>query len=204
MKTISTLEELRDHYGEPSERSLKKQMTRLDRHARAFLEKSPFVLIGSSSPGRLPDVSPKGDAPGFVVVIDDRTIAIPDRPGNKRLDTYENVIADPAVGLLFLIPGMDETLRINGRATISIDDDLLEQTFCQGRKALSALVVSVEEVYLHCPKAFMRSKLWDAASFIERGAMPSMGAMLKDQIGLAESAADLDGEMAARHRATMY
>lgn len=204
MGAITTIEELRALYGAPGERALKKQMRRLDSHAKAFLARSPFVLIGSAAPGRLPDVSPKGDRPGFAAVLDDETIAIPDRPGNKRLDTYENVLENPAVGLLFLLPGMDETLRINGSAEIRTDAELLTRLAVDGRRPVTALVVKTREVYFHCAKAFMRSALWDPAGLTDRGSMPSLGAMLKDQIGLSGELADIDREMAERYRATLY
>ena len=179
-------------------------MRRLDAHARGFLERSPFVLIGSSAPGKLPDVSPKGDKPGFALVLDDQRIAIPDLPGNKRLDTFENVIANPMVGLLFLIPGMDETLRINGRAEIHADPELLERLAVDGKRPISALVVAADEVYFHCAKAFMRSQLWDPASLIDRKTMPTLGAMLKDQIGLAEETGTIDEALDRGYRASLY
>ncbi len=204
MTAITTIEALRALYGAPHELSLKKEMRRLDAHARRFLERSPFVLIGSSAPGKLPDVSPKGDRPGFALVLDDQRIAIPDRPGNKRLDTFENVIANPMVGLLFLIPGMDETLRINGRAEIHADPELLERLAVDGKQPISALVVAADEVYFHCAKAFMRSQLWDPASLIDRKTMPTLGAMLKDQIGLAEETGTIDEALDRGYRASLY
>ncbi len=204
MTAITTIEALRALYGAPHELSLKKEMRRLDAHARGFLERSPFVLIGSSAPGKLPDVSPKGDKPGFALVLDNHRIAIPDRPGNKRLDTFENVIANPMVGLLFLIPGMDETLRINGRAEIHADPELLERLAVDGKRPISALVVAADEVYFHCAKAFMRSQLWDPASLIDRKTMPTLGAMLKDQIGLAEETGTIDEALDRGYRASLY
>lgn len=204
MTAIGTIEELRALYGAPGVRSVQKQMSRLDAHAKAFLAKSPFVLIGSSAPGKRPDVSPKGDQPGFAAVIDDTHIAIPDRPGNKRLDTYENVLASPQVGLLFLLPGMDETLRVNGTAQIRIDDALLDRCAHDGKRPISVLLVAAQEVYFHCAKAFMRSGLWDAGKQIDRTTMPTFGAMLKDQIGLAGAVQDIDREMVDRYRVTMY
>ena len=204
MTKISTIEALRALYGPPGVRSVQKEMPRLDAHAKAFLARSPFVLIGSSAPGKLPDVSPKGDERGFAAVIDDTHIAIPDRPGNKRLDTYENVLANPMVGLLFLLPGMDETLRVNGTAEIRIDDDLLDRCAHDGKRPLSVLLVEAREVYFHCAKAFMRSKLWDAGQQIDRATMPTLGAMLKDQIGLSGEVQDIDREMVERYKVTLY
>ncbi|MBP0437308.1 pyridoxamine 5'-phosphate oxidase family protein [Tianweitania sediminis] len=204
MSVIKTAEELRSVYKAPLERAVLKQMSRLDKHAHAFLQRCPFVMIGSCAEGGRADVSPKGDQPGFVRALDDRTIAIPDRPGNNRLDTYENLLTNPNVGLIFLIPGMDETLRINGRAEIRTDPELLQMFEYDGRLPISVMVVTVEEVYLHCAKAFMRSGLWNPSTFIERSSFPSFGAMLKDQIRLEESAAEIDQNLAERYKATLY
>ncbi|MBP0617320.1 pyridoxamine 5'-phosphate oxidase family protein [Jiella mangrovi] len=204
MSAITTSEALRALYGEPQELAVTKEMRRLDSHARRFLEKSPFVLIGSSAPGRLPDVSPKGDRPGFTLVLSDDRIAIPDWPGNNRLDTLENVIANPAVGLLFLLPGMGETLRINGQAEIRTDRDILDRMAVRGKAPISALVVATDEVYFHCAKAFMRSKLWDPETRIDRETMPTLGAMLKDQAGLEGDLGEIDRALEQGCRATLY
>ncbi|HDZ74624.1 MAG TPA: pyridoxamine 5'-phosphate oxidase family protein [Aurantimonas coralicida] len=204
MTKIATIEALRALYGSPSVRAAQKQLPRLDAHAKAFLGRSPFMLIGSSSPGKLPDVSPKGGEPGFAAIIDDTHIAIPDRPGNKRLDTYENLLANPIVGLLFLLPGMDETLRVNGTAEIRTDDELLDRCAYEGKRPISVLLVEAKEVYFHCAKAFMRSGLWDADKQIDRATMPTLGAMLKDQIGLSGEIQDIDREMVERYKVTMY
>ncbi len=204
MTKIATIGQLRALYGAPGVRAVKKQMPRLDVHAKAFLAKSPFVLIGSSAPGKLPDVSPKGDQPGFAAIIDDTRIAIPDRPGNKRLDTYENVLVNPAVGLLFLLPGMDETLRVNGTAEIRTDEDLLERCAYEGKPPISVLLVAVKEVYFHCAKAFMRSGLWETDKQIDRATMPTLGAMLKDQIGLSGDAVEIHRDMVERYKVTLY
>jgi len=204
MSIITTPEELRSVYKPALERSVQKEMSSLDKHAKAFLARSPFVLIGSCAEGGRADVSPKGDQPGFVRALDNRTVAIPDRPGNNRLDTYENVLTNPQVGLIFLVPGMNETLRINGRAEIRIDDELKAMFEYQGKLPISVMVVAVEEVYLHCAKAFMRSGLWDASTFIERSSFPSFGAMLKDQISLEETPAEIDRGLEERYRITLY
>ena len=204
MTKIATIEALRAIYGPPGVRSVQKEMPRLDSHAKTFLARSPFVLIGSSAPGKLPDVSPKGDEPGFAAVIDETHIAIPDRPGNKRLDTYENILANPMVGLLFLLPGMDETLRVNGTAEIRIDEGLLDRCAHDGKRPISVLLVEIREVYFHCAKAFMRSGLWDAGKQIDRATMPTLGAMLKDQIGLSGEVHDIDREMVERYKVTLY
>ena len=204
MSIIKTPEELRSVYKPALDRSVQKEMSSLDKHTKAFLARSPFVLIGSCAEGGRADVSPKGDQPGFVRALDDRTVAIPDRPGNNRLDTYENVLTNPQVGLIFLVPGMNETLRINGRAEIRIDDELKAMFEYQGKLPISVMVVAVEEVYLHCAKAFMRSGLWDASTFMERSSFPSFGAMLKDQISLEETPAEIDRGLEERYRITLY
>jgi len=146
--------------GEPSEVARKKELPALDPHARAFIARSPFLLLGTSGPDGRCDVSPKGDAPGFVRVLDDQHLVIPDRPGNKRLDGMRNILTNPHVGLIFLIPGRRETLRVNGRACVTRDEALLASMDAQGKRPLLAIGVEVEEVFLHCAKAFIRSSLW--------------------------------------------
>jgi len=204
MDFIETLSDLRAVYGDASEIARKKQLAKLDTHSRNFLSKSPFVVIGSQDGMGLGDATPKGDAPGFTLVLDDTTIAIPDRPGNNRLDTWENVIRNPAVGLLFLIPGMQETLRINGRGRLTIDPDLCERLAMNGRPAKAALVVETDEVYMHCAKAFMRSNLWKPDSWPARSEMPTFGEIIRDQMQLAASAEDIDRNLAEGYQKTMW
>src|SRR5213594_2046599 len=157
---VTTESELRDLLGSPSQRAIKKDVAVLDEHCRAFIARSPFLLLATSSATGRCDVSPKGDAPGFVLVLDDTHLVVPDRPGNRRLDGMGNLLANPRVGLLFLIPGKAETLRINGRAWIVRDEDLLERLAHEGRRPQLAIGVEVEECFMHCAKAFKRSKLW--------------------------------------------
>ncbi len=178
--------ELREIFGWPTERARNKQIDRLDDHCRAIIGKSPFILLGTSNASGRCDVSPKGDYPGFVRVLDDKTIAIPDLPGNNRLDTLTNMIDNPQVGLIFMIPGMNETLRINGKVRLVLDSDLLESMAFQGKLPKLAIVVDVEEVFSHCPKAFMRSKLWTDENRIERSELPSFAEILRDHAGLVE------------------
>ncbi len=178
---IETKEELREFYGPANERSVKKQMAKLDEHAKNFIALSPFMVI-SSATAEGADASPKGDPPGFVKVIDDSTLIIPDRPGNNRVDTMSNIVENNHVGLLFLVPGMCETLRVNGRARITTDPEVLEPHSMKGRLPRSAMIVDVEDVYLHCAKALIRADLWNAENHIERKSFPSMGQMLSDQI----------------------
>jgi len=178
--------ELRGIFGQPSERALNKQIDRLDVHCRAIIKKCPFILLGTSNTEGRCDVSPKGDYPGFVRVLDDRTIAIPDLPGNNRLDTLRNMIANPQVGLIFMIPGMNETLRINGKIQLVRDAELLQSMAYEGKSPKLAIVVHVQEVFTHCPKAFLRSKLWSDEFRIDRSELPSFAEILKDHTGLVD------------------
>ncbi|MBY0294529.1 MAG: pyridoxamine 5'-phosphate oxidase family protein [Methylobacterium sp.] len=182
MTAETTAETVRAHYGEPSDRALAKQLVRLDGHARAFIALSPFLVIASSDAAGRGDATPRGDAPGFVAVLDDATLLIPDRLGNRRADTMLNVTENPQVGLLFLVPGIDESLRVNGRARFTTDADLLAPLAVQGRPPVAGLIVTVEEVYFHCGKALMRSRLWDPDTRVERASFPSLGRILADQI----------------------
>lgn len=188
MQFITSREELRSIYKPASEGSLRKELKALDSHFASFIGRSPFVLIGTSDGKGHADVTPKGDRPGFVAVLDSRTIAIPDRPGNNRLDTLENLLVEPSIGLLFLIPGMDETLRINGRAKITADDALRARFTVDGKLPQAVIVVEVEAAYMHCAKAFMRSRLWHPETWPDRKSLPTLGQILKDQLALDESA----------------
>jgi hypothetical protein len=172
---------LRGLYQPPMELAVLKQLDRLDGHCRNFIAHSPFAVIGTTRPGEGADVSPRGDAPGFVRVLDDRTIAIPDRPGNNRLDTMSNIVAEAAVGLLFFIPGIDETLRINGSARISRDPELLAAAAFNGREPRVIILVTVKEAFLHCGKALIRSKLWREDYRIDKKDFPSLGRMIVEQ-----------------------
>ncbi|MEP9378063.1 pyridoxamine 5'-phosphate oxidase family protein [Aquabacter sp. CN5-332] len=203
MSRVQTLEELRTLYAEPKGRSVDKVLHLFERHCRHFISLSPFALLATSSADGAMDVSPRGDHPGFVSVEDDRTLLLPDRPGNNRLDSLENILANPGVGLLFLIPGVDETLRVNGTAEIHADADLLARFAIGGKKPATVLRITLTEAYLHCAKALMRSRLWDPEARIERTALPSMGEMLKDQIwGLGE--VESQEEMVRRYRELLY
>lgn len=204
MEFIGSVEELRGHYGVRHDLAVKKELPLLDGHGRSFIGRSPFVLIGSQDADGNADVTPKGDAPGFVAVLDDRTLAIPDRPGNNRLDTWENVIANPAVGLLFLIPGMNETLRVNGTARVTADAALRERMAVDGKLPLTVLVVTMKAVYMHCAKAFIRSQLWKPESWPDRSSMPTLGAILRDQLALAETAQTLDASLDEAYRKTLW
>ena len=161
MDVVEDFEELREIYGPPSDRSVKKQLSRFDKHCRAFIARSPFLVIASSDPSGRCDASPKGDAPGFVQVLDDETLLIPDRLGNNRVDTIGNLLERPGVGLIFFVPGLNETLRVNGRARITTDPALLEPLAVNGKVPRSGILVAAEEIYFHCGKALIRSDLWN-------------------------------------------
>ena len=179
--TVSDEAALRGLYEQPMELAILKQLDRLDAHCRNFLAHSPFVVIGSTRVGRGTDVSPRGDAPGFARVLDDHTIAIPDRPGNNRLDTMSNIITDAEVGLLFFIPGIDETLRINGTAKFSRDTELLSAAAVGGREPRLVILVTVREAFLHCGKALKRSRLWHDDYRVDKKSFPSLGRMIVEQ-----------------------
>jgi PPOX class probable FMN-dependent enzyme len=206
MDFVTTSDELRTIYKtpRPTDGSIRKELKGLDGHCRSFIGKSPFVLIGSSDGAGNADVTPKGDRPGFTAVLDDRTIAIPDRPGNNRLDTLENIIRNPSVGLLFLIPGMNETLRVNGDARITVDAGLRERFAIDGKAPQSVVVVSVRAAYMHCAKAFMRSELWKPESWPERNSMPTLGEILRDQLAVDQSAAETDRRLDEAYKQTLW
>ena len=172
---------LRGLYQQPMGLAVLKQLDRLDAHCRNFLARSPFAVIGSTRPGRGTDVSPRGDAPGFARVLDDHTIAIPDRPGNNRLDTLSNIVTDADVGLLFFIPGIDETLRINGTAKLSRDPELRSAAAVRGREPRLVILVTVREAFLHCGKALKRSRLWHDDYRVDKKSFPSLGRMIVEQ-----------------------
>jgi len=179
---VTNEQEIRQLVGEPVARSLLKERAALDVHCRAFIARSPFLLMATADRDGRCDVSPKGDAPGFVRVIDDRHLVIPDRRGNKRLDGMKNLLVNPHVGLIFLVPGREETLRVNGRAWISQDPALLEPATAHGVTPLLAIGVEVEQCFLHCVKAFRRSRLWAHAEWPAADALESNACVIFAQI----------------------
>ncbi|MGD8320732.1 MAG: pyridoxamine 5'-phosphate oxidase family protein [Gemmatimonadota bacterium] len=181
---IETEDQLRDVLGHPAERNVQKVIPILDEHCRAFIERSPFLLLASSRPGGPIDISPKGDPPGFVHVLDERTLAVPDRVGNRRADSLSNILEDPRVGMLFLIPGKRETLRVRGRATIVRDDWLRERMAVRGKAPDLALAVAVDEAFMHCAKCVIRSDLWDPQSWPDTAEMSSLARVLMDHAQL--------------------
>ena len=200
---IDDVTTLRSIYGSPSERAVKKEMTALDVHCRNFIALSPFLTMATcGADGRL-DCSPRGDAPGFVQVLNERTLLIPDRRGNNRVDSLSNIVEQGGIGLLFMVPGMNETLRVNGRARIVTDDALLEPLAVKGRAPRSGILVDVDEAFLQCAKALVRSHLWDPAQQIDRSSFASMGQMLADQIEGMDGEA-FDQEAADPKRYSLY
>jgi uncharacterized protein len=200
---MNTLEELRDCYPQPLERSLRKSLTSLDAHMRQFISLSPFLCLGTSSAGGS-DVTPRGDSPGFVHILDDHTLLIPDWPGNNRLDSLTNVVSNPNVGLLFFIPGVNETLRINGIGEITTEAALLERWIVNGKRPRSAMLVTVREAYLHCAKALIRSKLWEDDYRIERTELPTYARMLKDQGVTTQSVEELQAAIDESYATRLY
>jgi len=184
MMRIDTLEQLRERYPAPKERAVKKQLDFLDRHCKNYIALSPFVVLSSLGLDGQLDASPRGGAPGFVKVLDSTHLLIPDSPGNNRLDTLENIIHAGRIGLLFVIPGMDETLRVNGRAHLSIDPTDIACCTTEVRAPKLVIHVAVQQAYLHCAKAFMRSKLWDISSQIDRACLPTIVDMINEQAAI--------------------
>lgn len=202
---VTTRDQLRAIVGEVSPRAVAKDIGRLDEHCRAFITHSPFALLGTASAAGFCDVSPRGDLPGFVRVLDDHTLVLPERPGNRRTDSLSNIIENPQVGLIFLVPGIEETLRVNGRACISADAELLAAMAVQGKTPRLAIVVEVREAYLHCAKAFRRSQLWDPSRYAERGELPSLGRILRDQLHVEDcTVEELDAQLETSYRASLY
>ena len=193
---VTSLEELRGLIGTPGELAVRKELSALDAHGRTFIAHAPFVLVGTAGASGRVDVSPRGDAPGFALVLDGHTVVIPDRPGNRRIDSFQNVLENPHAGLLFVIPGVEETLRVNGRARISVEDAVLDATTIDGRRPKVAVVVEVVECYIHCAKALRRSGVWDPATWLDADEQPSAAegfvAHLEMDVDPAVVAADLE------------
>jgi PPOX class probable FMN-dependent enzyme len=192
-------------YPAPSPLAKIKQIDHLDKHCRRFIELSPFLCLGSTSAEGKTDVSPRGDPAGFVKVLDDKTLAIPDRPGNNRIDSIKNLVDQPSVGMIFFIPGIEETLRVNGRAELSTDPKLLETMTVEGKTPKLAIVVRVEEAFLHCAKALRRSKLWDASRHQPRNVLPSLSQMILEQTKTPDvNIAEADARLEEAYKRTMY
>jgi hypothetical protein len=196
MRVVRTEAELREIVREPGQRMWDKDIGRIDAHARTIIAHSPLVLLATANSDGTCDVSPRGDPPGSVLVLDDHHLVIADRPGNHRLDSFRNVLRNPHVGLLFLVPGMTEVLRVNGRATIVSDAPFFDDLVVQGKRPRLALLVEVEELYMHCGKALLRSGLWRPETWPDRSTLPTLGQIVKDQLNLTTTAEELDRNLA--------
>ncbi|MBN8207893.1 pyridoxamine 5'-phosphate oxidase family protein [Bacillus sp. NTK071] len=181
---IMNEDELRDLIGKPSERAINKVITKLDENCQQFIALSPFLMMATSNSNGKCDNSPRGDAPGFVHVIDEEMLVIPERPGNKRLDSIMNILSNPQIGLVFVIPGLEETLRINGQAMVVKDEKILETMSVNGKAPLMGIAVKVEECFLHCAKAFKRSQLWDNDTWPTKDSLPRAATILKAHANL--------------------
>jgi PPOX class probable FMN-dependent enzyme len=201
---ITSEKQLREVMGYPVQRVVDKTLSALDEHCRAFIARSPFLLIASADASGNVDVSPKGDPPGFVQVLDDKTLAIPDRPGNRRADTFRNILQNPKVGLFFLIPGNQETLRVSGRARLVRDGWLREQMATRGKTPELAVVVSVEEAFIHCPKCMIRSELWHPEQWPDVSGVPSMARMVIDHAKLSASVEEVQALLDESIRDRLY
>lgn len=186
-ETIRTEKELRSLIGSPSELASKKVITYVDHHCRNFISKSPFLVISTSDEDGFCDVSPRGDEPGFVLVLNEKQLIIPERPGNKRIDSMRNILSNPRVGLLFFIPGLGETLRVNGKAELIQDKELLEQMAVRGKSPLLGIAVEVEECFIHCAKAFKRSGLWEPESWVKTSELPSAAKILLEHSKISDA-----------------
>lgn len=200
--SVTTIQQLESLYATPQKASIAKELTHLNEHYRKFIEASPYVSVATSGPDGL-DCSPRGDAPGFIAIIDDHTLAIPDRRGNNRLDTLRNIVANPGIALLFMIPGLNETIRVNGQAYISTKQSLLESFEVNGKKPVTAIVVNIEKVYFQCARALKRSKLWDHSLHIDPSTLPSAGTLIKSSISDFDAAA-YDEALEKRQRETLW
>ena len=199
---IDTLEQLREHYPPAQGRALSKQLDHLDPHCIAFIGLSPFAVLATGGAAGQLDASPRGGAPGFVHVLDRHTLLLPDAKGNNRLDSFSNIAETGRAGLLFMIPGVDETLRVNGEASLSDDAALLALFAGERNPPRLVMRLRVAEAYLHCAKALMRSRLWDSAAQVERSVLPSMGQMISDQTG-GSATLESQAQMLARYAADL-
>jgi uncharacterized protein len=199
---INSVEQLRTIYPAAKGRAVQKQLSTLDKHCQKFIQTSPFIVIASANLEHWMDASPRGGKPGFIKALDEKTLLIPDSPGNNRLDTLENIISVGRVGLIFFIPGVDETLRVNGVAQLSTKQEHLQLFTNENRPPKLIIEVTVAEAYLHCAKALMRSSLWHPSSRVNRALLPTMGQMLQSQTGIA-GVVETQEEMVARYKADL-
>lgn len=201
---IDSHERLREVVGEATENTQRKKIIRIEQHARTIIEHSPLALLATSAADGTCDVSPRGDPAGSVLVLDEHTLVLAERPGNRLADSLSNLIDNPHAGLLFVVPGMNETLRVNGRVTIVSDAPFFDRLTVRGKRPALALVMHVEDLYLHCAKAMLRSSLWDASTWPARTDIPTMGRMLKDQLTLAASVDELNTHLDESYATRLY
>lgn len=204
LTVIDSHDRLRAILGEASETTRRKKITRIERHARTIIAHAPLALLATSAPDGTCDVSPRGDPAGSVLVLDEHTLVLAERPGNRLADSLSNLIDNPHAGLLFVVPGMNETLRVNGRVSIVSDAPFFDRLTVRGKRPLLALVMQVEDLYLHCAKAMLRSSVWDPSTWPERTGIPTMGQMLKDQLALAASVDELDAHLEESSATRLY
>ncbi|WP_213290563.1 MSMEG_1061 family FMN-dependent PPOX-type flavoprotein [Bradyrhizobium sp. sGM-13] len=203
-EVVSTEDELRAVVGEPPRHSIAKVVTAIDHVARTFIEHAPFAFVASAGEAGLLDISPKGDPAGFVKVLDDHTLAVPDRLGNRRIDTFRNVLHNPNVGIIFLIPGVTHTLRVSGKAIIVRDDFLRDTMKVSGRAPNHVLVVGVEKVFSHCPKCMIRSGLWQPDTWAEPTAVPSFAETLVAHAKIQESVEQMQAIIERGNKERLY
>lgn len=206
-QALTSIEQLRALYDQPHELAVKKQQNALDSFSRQFLELSPFCLLSTAARNGAMDCSPRGDYPGFVEALDDSTLAMPDRPGNNRIDSLSNIVENPNVGLLMVVPGFNECLRVNGKASITTDADLMQRFEHKGKLPRSVVVIRIEEIYFHCAKSMIRSKLWNLESQVSRDLMPSLGKIIMAQTApeSPETLVDaVDAQIREGERTTLY
>ena len=201
--TVNNHSELRDLYKPPAPRAVQKVLDHLDVHCRNFIALSPLCVLSSAGANGQADASPRGDPPGFVQVLDEKTLLLPDRPGNNQVDSLQNIVQNPGVGLLFFVPGMNETLRVKGKAEIVSDKEVLEPMKMKRRAPLSGLRITVEEAFLHCGRALIRSRIWDPEVQIDRSEYPTYGQVLADQIAGAD-AKEIDDSEDEANRERLY
>lgn len=202
---IETEDELRSLIGYPSQLVQRKVISYLDEHCCDFIARSPFLVISTADDSGFCDVSPRGDKPGFALVLDERHIVIPERPGNRRVDTLCNIVSNPKVGLLFLIPGLGETLRVNGKAALVKDDPLLAKMAVKGKRPLMGICVAVEECFIHCAKAMKRSRIWEPHTWSDKAKLPNAAKILADHVKLPDlTAKDIEKSLQEDYENELY
>ena len=204
LDSITDPQDLRDHFGEPLHIAVAVEKPQLDKHHRRFIEHSPFICVASAGSDGQPAVSPKGDTPGFVKVLDDKTLLIPDRPGNNKVEGFGNMVENSKVSVIFFIPGITETLRVHGEAEIVLDKELLKFGKAGAKLPKTATLIKVTKAYMHCGKALIRSKLWDPDRHIAKGVIPPFGQIIKDQSGVPKTQEEVQDIVEQEYRDNLY